>query len=504
MNTMFIAGRTGLLSLAVLVAACSASSGDRRPDLRLPDQWGKATGGDTAIVPTVAIQSLGDDWWRVLQDRQLDRLIDEALRHNADIALAASRVEEVGANLGSIRADIFPVFSASLGGNRTRSTQAGTNPLPPTFSPYTKSTRATLNAAWEVDLWGRLRNATEAARGRLLASEAARRGVRLAVTAQTAQLYFSIQALQQQESTTRATLEGRQSIYELQKQRLDAGLSSELEYKQSEAELAAVAAQLPQIAQQRATTENALRVLLGRDPDDLFRTNPEPLSSGDAVPAFPASNQSSTKLPLNAIPLLTPAGLPAELLLRRPDLQEAEQLLQTADADLAAARAAFYPQISLTGFLGSESADLSKLFTEPSKIFQIAGALAQPIFQGGKLRFFEKAARARQEQALTTYQSTIRNAFRDVADALVVQTSSRERLEAERRRAHALEEAVRLAQLRYDQGISSQIEILDAQRNFLQAQLNFSNAWQAQRMASIDLIKALGGGWRNDAQSISK
>jgi len=480
---------------ALLPSSINQASSKLKESLSLPTQWFKAGMSETSLEPPRADKTtaanLEKQWWRVYDDAQLNRLVEQAQSNNADIAIAAARFEQAMAELGVTRSEEFPSISATAASNRTRATQLGSNPLPPSFSPLTRATRLSIDTSWEIDLWGKLKSETQAAQASLMATAAAQEGVKLVVAAQTADLYFALQALNKQETTLRQVLKGREVAYALQKQRYDVGLSSELELRLAESELANVMAQLPQTEQQVSITETALRVLLGQSPRDLVSPEAMPLlAREDSQQALPAAKEFSPPA------VLIPEGVPSELLLRRPDLQQSEQLLKAADANLAAARAAYYPSIRLTGFLGTESADLSDLFKGPSRVFQFAGSLTQPIFQARKLQFFEQASKARQSQALTSYQQAIRNAFKDVADALAVQQKSGQRYDAETKRSNALMEAVKVAQLRYKQGISSQLDVLDAERNLLQAQLNATDAWRAQRSASVSLIKALGGGWK--------
>jgi multidrug efflux system outer membrane protein len=354
--------------------------------------------------------------------------------------------------------------------------------LPPGVERTTDSYRGTLNVSYELDLWGRLRNATAAARADLLASEASRETVRIALVADVVQAYFTLRSLDEQVAATERSVTSRAESLALQKKRYDSGVISEFEYRQLEAEELAARAQLPVLENQRARQENALAVLLGRSPRAIY---------ADAV----VEKAPATDTPARLQALVVPAGLPSELLLRRPDLVEAEQRMIAANARIGAARAAYFPSLSITGFFGGESAAMSELFTGPAGTWQAAASLTQPIWNAGRIGAQVDAANARQRQALAQYQLAIQNAFREVRDAVLAQAKTREQFDAENQRAATLREALRLAKLRYESGVASQLDVLDAERNLLAAELNRSGALRAQRVAIADLLKALGGGW---------
>ncbi len=457
---------TVLAPLLLLISSCAALGPNyQRPEIDLPQTWG----------PENATRAVAD--WGVFNDPQLLKLIEEAYQYNADIALAAARIDEVRALLGIADADRYPAISARADRSRTRQSQVGSMPLPTDTPVVSNSTRLTLNASYELDLWGRYRRASEAARAELLASEAARDTVRLTLATQVAQSYFSLLALDAQADATRGTIAARRETLRLQQLRFDAGVISEYELRQIEGELAAALAQLPTLERQRAQQENALAALLGRSPREI-------------VTARVVTGTTSTPAAV-----LIPTGLPSDLLLRRPDIREAEQRLIAANARIGVARAGYFPSISLTGYLGTESSSLRDLFSGPAGIFQFAAGLVQPIFQADRVGYRVDAANAVQRQALAQYRLAVSNAFRDVQDALIGQQKSLEVLTAERARIAALEQARKLAKLRYDNGITSLLEVLDAERNLLQAQLNYSEAERAQRAAVADLFKALGGGF---------
>jgi multidrug efflux system outer membrane protein len=445
----------------------------QRPAAELPSDWSAPAGQSAA--------TLGAQWWKIYGDAQLDRMVDEALAHNANLAVAVARVDEARAIFGETRSGQFPAVDASYGRERTRSSLRSGTPLPAGVERITDSYRGTLDVSYELDLWGRLRNATRAARAEMLATEAAQETVRIALVADVVQAYYSLRSLDEQVAATQRSVTSRAESLALQKKRYDAGVISEFEYRQLEAEELAARAQLPVLEQRRTQQENALAVLLGRSPRAIYSdTVVEKSAAGE-----PAGQQA----------LVVPAGLPSELLLRRPDLVEAEQRLIAANARIGAARAAYFPSVSITGFFGGESVAMSELFTGPAGTWQAAARLTQPIWNYRRVGSQVDAANARQRQALAQYQLAIQNAFRDVRDTIVAQSKTREQFDAENRRAATLREALRLAKLRYQSGVASQLDVLDAERNLLAAELNRSDALRAQRAAVADLFKALGGGW---------
>ncbi len=458
-----------LLAALALAAGCAVQPDYRRPPVELPAAWKESAQNPANAAP-------GGNWWRIYGDPALEALVAEALERNSDLVRAAARVDEARALVAQSEAAFYPSVDANLGRNRTLSS-AATGLLPPGVTRERNNYRATLNVAYEVDLWGKLGATARAARADLLASEAARETVRIALAADVAKAWFALRSLDAQVEATRRTLALREDALQLQKRRAEGGVISDYDYRQLEAEAAAARAQLPPLERDREVQEAALAVLLGRSPRAI-------LESGVAR----SSPDGGTLLPA-----VVPAGLPSELLLRRPDLVEAEQRLVAANARVAVARTALFPSIQLTGYLGSEAQALSSLFNGPAGIFQLAVAVAQPIFAGGRLEAQVGAAEAREKQALAGYQGAIQNAFREVRAALAAQSRARESFEAESARAAALVAALRLARLRYDNGLASQLDVIDAERSLLAAEIARYEALRAQRAAVADLYKALGG-----------
>lgn len=345
-------------ALLALLGDCAVPPDYQRPALELPQAWRESAPRPAAAEP----------WWQVYGDPALERMIEEALTGNTDVLVAAARVDEARALLGEARSALRPEVGANASAGRLRSS-AATGTLPPGTPRERSNYRATLDVFYEIDVFGRLRAASEAARADLAASEAVRDAVRLALTSRVASSYYGLLALDAQVELTRRALRLREESLALQRRRREAGVISDFDLRQLEAETATVRAQLPPLERDREIEEAALAALLGRSPRAVFEdTLPRQALAADGAAA-----------------VAVPTGLPSELLLRRPDLVEAEQRLVAANARVAVARSEFFPSIRLTSFLGSESADLSDLFGGPAGIWSVAAGLAQPIYAGGRL-----------------------------------------------------------------------------------------------------------------------
>jgi len=466
-------------ALIVLLGGCTLGPAYERPAAELPAAW---TG-----APAQGVKAPTARWWTLYNDPALDRLVEEALIHNQDLALAVARVDEVRARARVADSQFWPAVDAQFQRDRTRNSERSSFPLPPN-AIENNNYRGQLNVSYEVDLWGRLRSASNAARADLLATEAARETVRITLATEVVRAYFTLIAFDAQLAATRRSLALRSDGLVLQKVRHQAGLINDFTLRQLEAEVSAAQAQLPALEANRTAQELALAVLLGRSPRAIM----EGTVARHAAQGEPAAP-------------VVPAGLPSDLLLRRPDVVQAEQGLIAANARISEARATLFPRIGLSGYYGSESTALSDLFTGPARIWQLAFGLAQPIFQGGRLFAEVDAVKARERQAVAQYQKTLQEAFREVRQALNTQIKAREAFEAESARTVALTDAARLARIRYENGLVSQLEVIDADRSLLQAELNRSDALRIQRAAVADLVKALGGGWEGfDAAPIAQ
>jgi len=471
-----------LLSFAIpaLLAGCTLGPAYERPVTDMPTTWTDAS-VQGASAPT-------DRWWALYGDPALDKLVEEALTYNQDLALATARVDEARALARIADSQRMPAVDADFQRDRSRSSARSAIPLPPSVPLERNDYTARLNVSYEVDLWGRLKSASNAARADLLATEAARETVRITLATEVVRAYFSLVSLDAQVAATSRSLRLRSDGLSLQNVRHKAGLINDFTLRQLEAEVAAARAQLPALEASRTAQELALAVLLGRSPR--------------AIMEGAVGRRAEEGEPVAAV---VPEGLPSDLLLRRPDVVQAEQGLIAANARISEARASLFPRIGLSGYYGSESSLLSDLFSGPTRIWSLAFGMAQPIFQGGRLFAEVDAVKARERQAVARYQKTLQEAFGEVRQALNQQAKAREAFEAESSRAILLADALRLARIRYQNGLLSQLEVLDSERNLLQAELNRSDALRSQRAAVADLVKALGGGWQGfDATPVAQ
>ena len=464
-----------LMSAALVLAGCAQPGQDyQRPALDLPAAWEQGSGASAAAKTP-------SQWWKLFNDPALDALVDQALQHNRDLAAAAARMDEARANLTITDADRWPTVYGSANTVRTRITQRGATPLFAGVPVESGSNRIALAASYETDFWGKYARASEAARADLLRTEAARDAVRLGLIADVVSTYFTLVSLDGQEQVAQRTYATRDELASLQAKRFAAGVVSELEVHTTQTERDAARVQQVAITRARTREDARLAVLLGRSPREVWerRMDATMRATGNAPTAQ----------------ALVPEGLPSDLLQRRPDLREAEQRLIAANARIGAVKAAYFPSITLTGFLGTESAALGNLFTGPARVWQLAAALTQPLWNAGRLDAQVAAATARQREALAQYEKVVQSAFADVRVALAAHQAARETFEAQSRRSAALAQAHRLARLRYDNGVASLLDVLDAERNLLAAELSRLDAQAQQRTATADFIKALGGGW---------
>jgi multidrug efflux system outer membrane protein len=419
------------------------------------------------LVPGAAEQPA---WWNEYRDPYLDGLVREALENNRDLRIATARVDEFAAILAGTRSQLFPQVGYGLSGNRSRASE---RKIPDIVDPLSTSFSALLSASWEIDLWGRIRRETEAARANLLATEEARSGVTLTLISSVIAGYVTLLDLDQQLRVALATAEGRRKSVELFETRLAAGWVSEFEMSQVRAEYESALQQIPGIRQAIATQENALSVLAGRNPGPIAR-------SGEPDPRYTPA---------------IPAGLPSELLMRRPDILQAEQQLIASNALIGAARALFFPRISLTGLFGFASGSLGNLFSGPSRTWSFTGDVVGPIYTGGGLTAAVDQAEARRDQSLANYEIVIQNAFRDVEDSLSDVRHSAELREILRRRVATLRRGVELANVRYENGYSDYLEVLDTERSLFAAELQLASARGDYQRALVNLYRALGGDW---------
>jgi multidrug efflux system outer membrane protein len=456
------------------LAGCVSGPGYQRPRVAVPDTLrGQASPAKPADIAAFADQA----WWAVFHDDALKTLIEEALKNGYDVRLAAARVAEAEANAGIARAERFPAITPQIQvGHGQTSLFSSSGSVVGTIG------EVNLGLSWELDLWGRIRRLNEAALARYLASEEARRGVFLSLVSDVATSYFQLRQLDLQLEIARRTTEAFQGTFDLFNRRLQGGTASTLETASAEALLAATAATIPDLERQIVEQENRLAFLLGR--------NPGPIPRGAVL-----NDQF--------LPPEIPAGLPSDLLKRRPDLRETEQNLIAANAEVGVAKADYFPQISLTAALGGVAPRLSQLFNE-GKTWSIGAGLLGPVFQPGRLQNQYRAAVARWELARIAYERSVNNAFTEVSTALV---AYQKYAEVETARAHevaAYQQAVQIANQRYVAGLSSYLDVLQAQQQLFPAEIFLAQARYNRLATLVQLYRALGGGWSlSDPQWVS-
>jgi multidrug efflux system outer membrane protein len=460
--------------MVLLLAGCAVGPDYRRPTIDSPGTWRLEEKGARDLANTA--------WWGQFGDPVLEELIRTALRESYDLRIATARVEEYVGRYWVGRSGLFPQIGADASAGRYRVSEEGMSPaVSSALTNPTDSYQAAFSGAWEIDLWGKLRRANEAARADLLSTEEARQSVILSLVSAVANGYISLRDLDKQLEVAVRTVKAREDSYKLFKLRYEGGVISELELNQVKSEYEQALATIPQIEKQIAFQENGLSVVIGRNPGSIVR----------------GKNMDELVLPA------VPAGLPSDLLTRRPDIRQAEQALVAANARIGVARAQYFPTISLTGLFGWSSSDLSNLFKGAAKMWSWGGNLTAPIFTGGAIMGQEKAAEAIQQQALFTYQKTVQGAFREVEDSLVDQKRTREQLDAQKRQVDTLREYARIARIRYENGYTSYIEVLDAERSLFNAELSYTQTQGILFQALVNLYKAVGGGWVVEADKLT-
>lgn len=463
-----------LVTLAVavtLLSGCQSIWPDyMRPKVAVPATYSEAT----AVIDDTTNSQISATWWTLYQDPILNDLVAKARLNNTDIQLAVARIEEADALMREVGAALLPQIDLDAAATRSRVTEAGSNPV---FSGNPRSNyRAQLSTNFEIDFWGKLRRARDSARAEALSTRYAKDTVALSLSGLVATNYLVLRSVESQILVTKDNLKSREESLALTKRRLDGGVASALDVHQAEVASANLSAQLAELNRLRALNLHQLAVLTG----DLGLN----LTMADI-----------TSLP---IPPTPPAGLPSSLLEARPDVRQAEQLMVAANANIGVAKAALYPSISLTASLGGESVELGDILKSAARIWTAGLSLNLPIFDGGRLNARVDEASARQKQALASYEGALQTAFREVNDALVNLRQNAEREEALSRSAFAAKKALEVSENRYKSGYSAYLDVLDAQRVSNDAQLAFIQSRQARLVATVDLFKALGGGWKPD------
>jgi multidrug efflux system outer membrane protein len=468
-----MARRLAVAGALLLSAGCALGPDYKRPEIPAPPTWRE--------IPVAEATSLANTaWWEVFDDPQLQELIKIALVENKDVKIAVERIEEARARYGFAKADLWPRVDLSATAGRLKFSEGSLvhtpgGDVPGTALDTEKSLYAiSADVSWELDFFGRIRRTTEAQRALFFGTEEARRSTVLSLVADVARAYFELRDLDRRLEIARRTIASRREYLQLAQDRFEGGITPEIDFRQAEAELRRVEAIVFDLERLIALKENELSVLVGR--------NPGPVIRGRA-----ADEQKR--------PAAVPAGLPSELLDRRPDLRAAEQLLAASTANIGAAKALLFPRIALTGSFGFASTDLDTLFEGPSKSWNILGNLLQPIFHFGRNKRRVEINESQQRQALYSYERTILEAFRETEDALVSYRKTGEQRAAQGVRVGAERKVLELAELRYRGGVAAYLEVLDAQRSLFNAELDEAQTIGANLVSLVRLYKALGGGW---------
>ena len=481
--------RLATIAMLMLVATgCTVGPNYKRPSVDVPGGYRGAAPSAEAPQATAqtaeqknaqaagqaspAAQSLGEEkWWEVFQDKQLQDLIRTALKSNYDVNIAAARILKAQAQLGITRADQLPTLGVGA---------AGINFDAPR-NQFIGNTDSSVNAVgasfnWQLDFWGKYRRATEAARAKLVAARWAREYVISTLVSDVAASYFQLRALDLQLEISRRTLAARKESLKLTQTLVSGGASNMLDQRQAEQLVAAAAENIPDLERRIQQQENYISTLLGN--------NPGPIARG-----LPLIEQPH--------PPEVPAGLPSSLLERRPDIREAEQQLVAANAQIGVAKAAYYPNISLTANAGYASSALTSLFTGPAGWWAFGGTLMQPIFSGGRIKSGVRYSEAQQQEFLLMYQKTIQEAFRGVSDSLVAYQKDREFREYHEQLTVAAQDSARLSEVRYGGGRASYLEVLTNETNYFNAEVGLAQARLNELLALVDLYRNLGGGWQS-------
>lgn len=465
--------------IAVTVAAGLLSSCTVGPNYSRPKVAAPQTFRAPQPLPASQAESVADlKWFEVFKDEKLQELTRTALTQNYDLREAVARVEMAQADLGITRSNQFPQVGAGAAMSFTRLSRSGQTPLPTTFVRNQNRTwgQATLNLlSFEVDIWGRLRRATEASRANLLSADENRKAVLTTLVSEVASDYFNLLQLDYELEISQRTLQTRQDSLRLVQDRQSGGVSTLLDLRQAEQLVATAAQVIPTLQQQIEQTENHINLLLGNNPNTVVR---------------------GRKFLEQELPPDVPAGLPSSLLERRPDIRAAEQALIAANANIGVAKAAYFPQVSLSGFIGGQSTQLATLFNGPHSAWNFVPQVSQPIFTAGRIKSGVKLAEAEHNVTLVQYEKAIQTAFTEVSDALIARQRTHEsRLEQERL-VTALQDRTRLAYVRYRGGVDTQLNALDADRDLFQAELDLARIRLGELISVVQLYKALGGGWQ--------
>jgi NodT family efflux transporter outer membrane factor (OMF) lipoprotein len=458
-----------ILMAGAFLASCTLGRDYKRPAIETPSTY-RFAGAESATASLADLQ-----WFELFRDETLTGLVKSALQHNFELRIAAERILQARAAYGITRADQFPSIDVSADATALRTSQRGaTGAVPAGADTDVSYIQAGFSLGWELDVWGRLRRLSEAARAQYLATEEARHGVVTTLVADVSQTYLALRALDLELEIARRTRDVATDSLRLTETRRASGVASALDVRQAEQLLFTTTGQIASIEREIAQAENALSLLLGQAPGDIPRGR-----TLDALQAPPS----------------VPAGLPSTLLERRPDIRRAEQELVAANARIGAAKAEYFPRISLTGFLGAQSRSLSDLLSGPARLATAGVGAAAPVFNAGRTRSNVRLAEAIHREALINYQRAIYTAFRDVSDGLAAYSKTNEQRTQQEQLVQALTESARLARQRYEGGLDSYLPVLDAQRNLFQGELELARLRQQELASVVQLYRALGGGW---------
>jgi outer membrane protein, multidrug efflux system len=457
-----------LAAVCVVGAGCTVGPNYRKPVASVPPTFRGLT--DEEVAANNAASQGDQKWWEVYQDQELQNLIRTAVKQNYDVRIAGARILAAEAQFGITRADQYP--SVSAGASLVDQRQARTPVTPPL---EVGAGALNVSAGWELDFWGKFRRATEAARANLVATEWSQKEVISTLVANVATAYFQLRALDLSLEISKRTLSSRQESLRLTQILANGGSTSMLDVRQAEQLVFTAAAEIPVLEQQIEQQENLISILLGENPGSIKR---------------------GLRLTEQVRSPEVPAGLTSALLERRPDIQAAEQQLIEANAEIGVARAAYFPQISLSGLAGFQSDALTHLFSGPAGTWTYGGSLVQPIFTAGRIRSNVKLAEAQQQASLLTYQQTIQGAFRSVSDALVARRKSQEFRAQQESLFASAQDAARLSHMRYNGGVTGYLEVLTNETNAFTAELELVQAQLNEYLSSVQLYEALGGGWQ--------
>ncbi len=484
------------LLLLLLLSSCALLGPDyQRSEKNLPATYSEADSG------TGAANALTKEWWKHYQDEKLNELVVLSLKNNTDIQLAVARIEEADAAMREVGASLFPEINGSARATRSKVTELGAFPV--FISPIRNNYTIGVNTNYEIDFWGRIRRAKEAATATALASRFSKETVELSLIGLVSSNYLQLRGIEAQIAVTKDSLKSSNESLSLTQRRLEGGIASSLEVSQAEVVVNNLDAQLIELNRLRALSLHQLAVLTGVLALNLDYSNNQNLANR-TVTNQNATNPNTVQ-PVNIeslpIPPVPPAGLPSALLENRPDIRQAEQALIAQNAQIGVAKAALYPSISLTGSYGGESLELADILKSGARVWTLGLGLDLPIFDAGRRRARVDQASARQKQALAQYQTAIQKAFREVNDALITRRLNVEREQSLAASEISAKKALIVAENRYKAGYSAYLEVLDAQRVHNSAALSYVQARQASSLATVDLFKALGGDWRAEPQT---